>query len=360
MSLYKPGAKSPFYQFDFWLNGERFSGSTRCRTKPEAREVERQIRAEKEAEQRARRRSGSDPLTMDLAAERFWVERGDTYRGNARQTFKASLGWLVRKIGSDRLIKTIDDALVADLVALRRAEGVSNATVNRTVTEPLRRVLRRAADVWNQEVQKIKWKTHLLKEPKERIRELRDDEEDRLLAAFAPDYRVVVQFALLSGCRLAECVGLKWQDVDWGNRQIIVRGKGETVEPIPLTTAMRELLWPLQGHHRERVFTYATASYRLPISYEGMKTAWRRARAKAGVQDFRFHDNRHTAATRLMRAGASIKTVQKLLRHSDIATTSKYAHVTMDDVREAMERAAEARIPENVEAGPVKSTGASK
>ncbi|MDG2571043.1 tyrosine-type recombinase/integrase, partial [Vibrio parahaemolyticus] len=71
----------------------------------------------------------------------------------------------------------------------------------------------------------------------------------------------------------------------------------------------------------------------------------RRALAKeeTGVTDFRFHDNRHTAATRLLRSSGNLKLVQKLLRHEDIATTTKYAHVTDEDLRLAMETAAESQ-----------------
>ena len=115
---------------------------------------------------------------------------------------------------------------------------------------------------------------------------------------------------------------------------------------IPLTSSMRDLLFPLQGNHPEAVFTYVcrkkrglrVVGCRYPITYEGTKTAWRRALPVSGVQDFRFHDNRHTAATRLLRSGARLKIVQKLLRHSTIATTARYAHVTIDDLREAMEK----------------------
>ena len=67
------------------------------------------------------------------------------------------------------------------------------------------------------------------------------------------------------------------------------------------------------------------------------------------MDGYRFHDNRHTAATRVLRACGNLKVAQKLLRHADIATTAKYAHVMHEDVLEAMERAArtaEAKSPD--------------
>lgn len=96
---------------------------------------------------------------------------------------------------------------------------------------------------------------------------------------------------------------------------------------------------------------------RYPITYEGLKTAWRRHGArKAGIEDFRLHDMRHTAAIRLGRK-ANIKVVQKLLRHTDIATTAKYMHVFDEDVRAAMEAETVSRreVPQSVPQ-PVRKT----
>ncbi|WP_430911240.1 tyrosine-type recombinase/integrase [Methylobacterium sp. sgz302541] len=155
-----------------------------------------------------------------------------------------------------------------------------------------------------------------------------------------------------------EIVGLQWTDIDWGTRQITIRGKGDKTALIPLSSGVRALLFPLPslsapGESRSGpVFTYVCRKKRgarqkgdrLPITYQGLKTQWRRSRAKSGVTNFRFHDNRHTAATRILRAGGNLKTVQVLLRHEDITTTAKYAHVNDEDVRAAMEAAEAAHV----------------
>jgi integrase len=361
MSVYRPKDKqgnytSPFYVFDFKLKGHRFHGNTGCRTKPEARKFE-ELEKERQRERlKAEAARTSDIMSIDEAAGLFWEERGQAYRGNAKKTFKASLAWIIRQAGADTLLTEITNRTVADLVAKRRGEGVSNATVNRTVTEPLRRIFNRAEKAWDQKVPKINWGQHLLSEPKERTRELSREEEKRILEALPEDYQIIFRFALLSGFRLFECVGLKWSDIDWHARTISVVGKGGKTDKIPLTKDLRELLFPLQGRHPEAVFTYKVRKtrkgYRLrgeyqPLTYEGTKTAWRRTLAKedVNVSDFRFHDNRHTAATRLLRSSGNLKLVQRLLRHEDIATTTKYAHVTDEDLRLAMENAVESQVP---------------
>jgi integrase len=208
-----------------------------------------------------------------------------------------------------------------------------------------------ARDTWGQEVQKIRWENHLLPEPKERVRELSGDEEAKLIGSVRGDYLPLFQFALWTGMRMSECLRLTWADIDWGNRLIRVHGKGGKVATIPLEPDVRDLLFPLQGRHETAVFCYRVArtgngrvrGQWLPITKHGLKTRWRRDREASGVKDYRWHDNRHTAATRLLRASGNLRLAQKLLRHSDLTTTAKYAHVTDNDLRQALNIVAESR-----------------
>jgi integrase len=87
---------------------------------------------------------------------------------------------------------------------------------------------------------------------------------------------------------------------------------------------------------------------RRPIAYEGLTTEMQRALAKAGIRDFSFHDLRHTAATRVLRATGNLHIVKRMLRHENIKTTVKYAHSQHDDVLAGMEAAAAQQVPTNV------------
>jgi integrase len=115
---------------------------------------------------------------------------------------------------------------------------------------------------------------------------------------------------------------------------------------VPITTTIRNILLPLRGHHSEYVFTYVALrsrdghikGERYPLTRSGVKIAWRRLRKKAGVTGFRFHDFRHDFGSKLLRETGNLKLVQRALNHSDIATTTRYAHVLDNEVAEAMER----------------------
>lgn len=165
---------------------------------------------------------------------------------------------MVKALGTKLLAEITSADDVAELVARRRDEGVKPATVNRSVTETLRKVLRYAV-TRGQIVPQIKWRDHLLPEPQERVRELSEFEEGALEEAIRPDFLPVFHFAVLVGVRLSEAVKLTWSDVDWGARTIRVRGKGNKVRLVPITSEVHELLWPLRARHPTAVLTYVAA-----------------------------------------------------------------------------------------------------
>jgi len=193
----------------------------------------------------------------------------------------------------------------------------------------------------------------LLPEPVERVRELQEGEADAIDSNMRDDYGPFFAFARASGMRLKECVTLRWSEINFGTRQIVRTGKGGRRVVFPITDTIREILFPLQGHHPERVFTYVAIygnrrlgivrGQRYPITYNGTKTAWQRIRADAGVTDFRFHDFRHDLGTKVLRETGNLRLAQKVLNHADIKSTLRYAHVLDEDVADAVERVAKSR-----------------
>lgn len=290
--------------------------------------------------------TAAGPMAFEIAATRYWLEVGQ-HLANADDCYRY-LGWLQGQIGKQTTLDKITDSIVALMVATRRGEGVSNATVNRSAIGPLRAIMQRAKRVWKVPVCDVEWRQHWLREAQERIREASRAEETTLLSAMRGDYAPAVRFAFLTGCRRAEIVSLTWQRVDFFGKTITVTGKGSKKRILPMTQPVYDLLWGEKDNHPTAVFTYvvqATRKHlalvrgeRRPITMEGFKTAWRRYKADCGVEDFRFHDTRHTAATRTLRSG-NLKVVQQMLGHEDITTTAKYAHAMLDDMRTAMEAA---------------------
>lgn len=362
MSVYKrPGRET--YSYDFQCGGTRYSGDTGRAAKREAEKVEKSVRDKVKEDLRQARATNSEHMTFGQAAKRYWNEIAQHHTNS--ETSLRSLGWLQEKIGAATFLHNIGDETVARLVAQRRTETrhnvtdkgtgrVSNGTVNRTVTQPLRHMLNRARRVWKALVADVQWSQHMLKEPKERIREASTREEDAIQGKLARGYDVAVAFAFASGCRRMEILGLRWEHVDFDGARFIVTGKGDKTRTLPLTPRLRQILEECRGYHESHVFTYSSLrtdkrkglvrGKRYPLTEAGLKTAFRRAVPKAGVIDFRFHDTRHTMATRTLRK-SNIRVVQQMLGHEDVATTAKYAHAVMSDLAAAMDAATPTETP---------------
>src|SRR5262245_48175706 len=347
--------RSPFWQYNFQINGCRFFGSTKKTNKREAEVAERQER-ERARELVAQAEAARTSLRLDDVAGRYWQEVGQHHAGSIGTEHRLEL--LIEFFGKDKLLTEITSDDVAKLVAWRRGHRtngrglrplISPHTVNHTI-EQLRKLFTRCK-LWGVRfTHEPKWSRHLLPLPVERVREMTDDEADKLDAAMRDDCAPFFAFARASGLRLAECL-LKWSEVDWKARQIVTFGKGGKRVTCPITSEIRDILWPLRGHHPEYVFTYVAVrthrqwvkGERYPLTYDGVQMIWRRLRKRSGVTDLRFHDLRHDFATKLLRDSRNLRLVQKALGHASIKTTTRYAHVLDSEIAEAMESAAKLR-----------------
>jgi len=124
------------------------------------------------------------------------------------------------------------------------------------------------------------------------------------------------------------------------------------LEPMSTTTRLLvlgvvRLFQPVHGYEvrRELITWHASewASVKPGSIYNALKTTWKRLRAAAKVDDFRFHDKRHDLATKLLRKTGNLKLVQTALNHRNIKTTLKYAHVLDDEVAAGLQQVQKSR-----------------
>lgn len=366
MSVFKV-RNSPYYQFDFQIQGLRFSGSTKCRNERDAKEVERSRRAEAERIAADNVKTGRKPLIVRTAFDRWWEQVGS--RGNDPD-LKRALDWLANQIGPQVYLHDITDDLVSRAVEARRKcvmkagkddKGVqlyrplSNRTINKTVVSLLSRVMNRARDNWSVTFFAMPvWKKHKLPERKRPVREITRDEDSRIDQVESKDYAELREFAEIMGLRRRELL-LTWPQVDFKTATISIIGKGDKHAILPLPRRAYEILWGLRGNHEIWVFTFVAertrkcpktgtkfvTGKRYPMTYYGIGTNRRRKWRKAGV-DARLHDTRHTTGMRTLRTTGNLKLVQKLLRHHDISTTSKfYTDAGVEDIRAGLEATVE-------------------
>lgn len=357
--------ESQHWWFKFVIDGEPFRGSTGCVEASEAAKVVEVRRVEARAELQARADAighigaSSRQITLSQCLERYHAAKASGWRSpECRQRsaeFLLSLGE-----GPNMLASAIT---VADLMTYRarrkkmrnrRGQPIKDNTVNRDI-DHLRAALN-YAESCGFEVPRIRWsQVRVAKAETHRTRTLSEREESKLMAAIAedhPDLLGPVRFALLSAARKTAVFTLRWDNVDLEEGRAYIELKGEGDQPImhevPLTNAMIDLL---NAQPKVAgcpfVFTYEcrkgdkraglVKGLRYPWSEYGMDKPFKACVAKARLRDFRFHDLRHTSATRLVRGTNNLEAARQLLGHADIKTTQKYANLNADDVRAAME-----------------------
>ncbi|MDT4864705.1 Tyrosine recombinase XerC [compost metagenome] len=169
----------------------------------------------------------------------------------------------------------------------------------------------------------------------ERKKELLPDLREVL---FVDHLKPLVLLSLNTGMRRGEVFNLTWADVDLTNKLVTVEGEGAKsgqTRHIPLNKEALETLkgWRKQ-HSKEVGFVFpGKKGERL----DNVKKSWEGLLKLANVTGFRWHDLRHTFASKLVMAGVPLNTVRELLGHSDIAMTLRYAHLAPDSKAAAVE-----------------------
>ena len=228
--------------------------------------------------------------------------------------------------------KTASDVTPADIqrYVTERLKTVKPATVNRELAF-LKRVFNDAIEnerATSNPVERVK----LLKENNARVRFLAPEEEERLLRELKkPEHKALVIFALVTGLRQSEQFGLKISDIS-DNTIYVRRSKHGGARTIPLSTAALQMLnvWRMGRGRDERVFPVNPHNFYNRVFKPALK--------RAGVENFHWHDLRHTFASRLVMKGVDLRTVQELLGHKTLSMTLRYSHLAPGHLKDAIEK----------------------
>jgi integrase len=186
----------------------------------------------------------------------------------------------------------------------------------------------------------------LLKQEQGKTRFLSEEEETAILAACSPALRRIVQAGLLTGFQRQELTSLRPEDVDFVRGTVSVaacfskNGESRTLPMSPRLRAVLEDALAVRGD-APTVFTTRQRKPRSPIGFTQML---KYTCVRAGMEPLSPHVLRHTFASCLVMAGVDLRTVQELMGHKSIAMTMRYAHLSPDHKRAAIE-ALESRFP---------------
>ncbi len=229
--------------------------------------------------------------------------------------------------------KYLHEMLPLDIEEYKKSRigKVSPRTVNIELS-CLRAMFNKAIS-WSKAVQNPVKHVKMLSEKNRRLRYLQEDEMERLIAN-CPDYlRPIVMMALNTGMRKGEILNLKWEDVEMGTRIIyVVNTKTDEKREIPVNTILHAMLIDLRTKNDTYVFPNDAGE-----PYVDIRKGFRTAIEKSGIENFRFHDLRHTFASQLVMKGVDLRTVQELLGHKSIEMTIRYAHLSPNHKQAAVE-----------------------
>lgn len=225
--------------------------------------------------------------------------------------------------------KNIDDILTKDIENyikyLRLEKNLSNATINRYLAA-LKKMFNIA--IANDMLHRNPCvNIKKLKENNEKIRYLTIEEEKRLFEVLPEHIKPIVVCALQTGMRRSNILNLRWEQIDFEYNFIEIEkqeNKGHKIIRIPISEKLLTELKTIGIKNNGYVFINPETQK----PYNTIRKAWLSALKRANIENFRFHDLRHTVATRLVERNVDIRTVQEIMAHSSISTTQRYMHPT--------------------------------
>ncbi len=231
--------------------------------------------------------------------------------------------------------KPVRSVLPGDIEARRRqleSIGLKPASVNRYLAA-LKSTFSLAIKNGKAEknpVQQVKYS----KENNNRVRWLTDEEETRLFTILPQKYHPLVTVALHTGLRKSEQFKLEWRDIDFKEGFITVReSKPGESRIIPMNETVEGTLRRLpRVINNPHVFVGKEPGTRRT----DLPKFWEKYLVETGIENFHWHDLRHTFASRLVMAGVDLYKVKKLLGHHDLKMTERYAHLAPGYLKEAV------------------------
>ncbi len=326
MSVYlRKSASSPYYYYDFELKGRRFQGSTGFKSRRAAEAHERGQRTKAAEEIKRGLAHPADNNTVDEVFARYWEAYG--HKLDWAPSLVTHMNDALEVLGAGTPVQTITNKDIAAVLDAYAETGVSNATINLRLAA-MRQIFNKARDVWEIETGRIDWKRHKRAGSDPRVRHITAEQAKGVIRRLPQHIQLMVAWSLTTGCRLGETDSLRWSRINWDTHiaEVETKGRGKKTRYINLGPDALTIL-ELCDPSREYVF-----------DNKNRRKHWERAVREAGLEDFRWHDLRHTFATWLGQAGAGLQVVQKALGHTKIDTTMKYLHVIRSDVESAVSK----------------------
>ena len=278
--------------------------------------------------------------TRTITFDSVVKDRLDASKGN--KSYLGELGIMTwwRKRFENCLVRDISHQHVSRALVDLIEAGKTPATRNRYLT-CLKPTFNLA--ITNERIEKNPCRNiQRVKENNQAVRWLKPSEEKQLMEVMLERDQLLVKIALNTGLRRSELMSLKWSDIDFKTNKITIREtKAGVVQYQPFKGTAIEAFKKLRElplHFSGDVFYWINqwTGDSKNKQYLKLGKTWKGYVALAGIDACRWHDLRHTFASRMVRAGADIVTVKELMRHSSITITMRYIHLAHNSVQNAL------------------------
>ena len=278
-------------------------------------------------------------LWVDLI-ERFLDH--PSLKDKTKLNYGHQLKWWISQLGENKLADITPDKISRSRDGLLK-KGFQKSSTNR--------YLAALSSAYSMAVKEFGWtdtnpcsNVRKLSEPRGRTRFLTDDERERLLISCensnAKELLIIVLLALSTGARKNEIRWLRWGDVNVQIGTVIFREtKNGTIRSVPLVGRGLDLIreWgKIRRLDTDLVFPGKNPKH--PVLFE---KSWKKALKESDIEDFRFHDLRHSAASYLIMAGVHMRTVAEILGHKTLAMVQRYSHLSPEHLRGELTRTME-------------------
>lgn len=232
-------------------------------------------------------------------------------------------------------LSEITPALIEKYKAKRLKDGAAETTINRELT--CLKTIYNKANEWGRTDNNPAARIKNFKE-NNKIQIILNPVEIEKLIDKAPEHlKPIIIIAVNTGMRRGEILSLKWKNINFRKGYIEIEdSKSGESRKVPMNSTVYETLKELDKSHSFVFYNPKTKKNIVEI-----KRSFNTAREKAGLKKVRFHDLRHTAATRMCELGVPLKIVSQILGHSTIKMTERYANPTPDTMKEAVEKLSE-------------------
>jgi integrase len=333
MGIYKRGE---IWWMRFTYNGKQIRRSTETADKKLAQRIFDKIKGEVAEGKWFERLPGED-YTFGEVIEKYLAEYSALNKAPKSHKRDKSLAKHLLDHFRDFPVLEISSKDIVEYKTKRRGEDASPRTINYELA-----LMSHAFNIALREWEWVK-ENPVKKVSKERVhnqieRWLTLDEEKRLLAAAPKWLKEIIIFAIHTGFRESEILDLKWLQIDLTRRTVTIsEQKNRGIDTLPLgETVMRILREKARDHYKRDDLVFPSANQTRLLNRNVFR-AFSSATKKARIEDLRFHDMRHTFATRLVQSGVDLYTVQKLGRWKTTAMIMRYAHHHSESLRPGIE-----------------------